>query len=143
MNADASILIAAPREHVFNLLTDPDLIPTWWPIIRRFEPRPRGRFEMGTDGWVIKGAVTTIQRPHTLAYTWRCVEHPADRVAVSRITSVRFTLDERHGTTLVRLSHGKFDEAEQATTHASVWRHYLGRLKDVAEKRIPDQGAHA
>jgi uncharacterized protein YndB with AHSA1/START domain len=46
VNANESIEIAAQREQVFELLTDPELIPTWWPIIRRFEPRLGGRFEL-------------------------------------------------------------------------------------------------
>jgi uncharacterized protein YndB with AHSA1/START domain len=134
VNANASIEITAPREHVFNLLTDPELIPTWWPIIRRFEPRPGGRFEIGADGWIIEGQVTTMRRPRTLAYTWRCAEHPPGRVPVSGVTNVRFELDQGERTTMVRVSHGTFEETEQARTHARVWRYYLGRLKDVAEE---------
>jgi uncharacterized protein YndB with AHSA1/START domain len=137
VNANESIEIAAPREHVFDLLTDPELIPTWWPIIRLFEPRPGGRFEMGADGWIIEGEVTAMLQPRILAYTWRCAEHPPGRVPVSGVTHVRFELDEGETSTLVRLSHGTFEEAEQARTHAGLWRHYLGRLKDVAEETDP------
>lgn len=140
MNVDESIEIAASREHVFDLLTDPALIPTWWPIIRRFEPRTGGRFEMGADGWVIEGEVTAMQRPRFFAYTWRCAEHPPGSVPVGVVTRVLFELEEGEKRTLVRQAHGTFENAEQAVTHARLWRHYLGRLKDVAERTT--QGAH-
>jgi len=133
MNARESFEIAAAREHVFNLLTDPVLIPMWWPIIRRFEPRRGGRFELGADGWIIAGEVTAIRQPRILEYTWRCVEHPADRVPVTGVTNVRFELDNGDESTLVRLRHGAFQDAEQARTHAHLWRHYLTRLKEVAQ----------
>jgi uncharacterized protein YndB with AHSA1/START domain len=133
VNATESIEIAARREHVFNLLTDPLLIPRWWPIVRSFEPRLGGRFAMGADGWLIEGEVTSIEQPRTLTYTWRCVEHPPDRVPVSSVTNVRVDLEERSESTLMHLTHGAFDTAEQAETHGRMWRHYLARLRAVAE----------
>jgi uncharacterized protein YndB with AHSA1/START domain len=133
MNAQESIEIAARREHVFNLLTDPLLIPRWWPIVHSFQPRLGGRFAMGAEGWLIEGEVTSIEQPHTLAYTWRCVEHPPDRVPINGVTNVRVDLEERSDGTLMHLKHGAFDTAEQTETHAGMWRHYLARLRVLAE----------
>lgn len=45
--------VSTNRCWVFELLTDPERISRWLPIIRRFEPRVGGRFELGTEGWFI------------------------------------------------------------------------------------------
>ena len=50
--------VAAPRERVWDLVSDPFHLPRWWPSTARVElttaERLRGRYRLG--GWVVRRA---------------------------------------------------------------------------------------
>ena len=48
----------APREHVFSVWTDPQLIPEWWgdgTVVEEMDVRPGGTYRFRTNFGVIEG----------------------------------------------------------------------------------------
>jgi uncharacterized protein YndB with AHSA1/START domain len=139
--------IDAPAETIFALLTDPEQIPRWWPLIRTFEPRVGGRFAMGSPGWLNAGEVREFEAPRSFAYTWRTREHPSGIDVGHETTEVRWVVaggddpDADAAASSVELMHSGFRDAEKADAHAAQWERYLTKLKAAAEAeaRRPDR----
>ena len=128
-----SVSIAAPRERVFELLTDPEQVRLWMPLTK-LEPHVGGRMEFvsGRGEWHAFGEVTEIDPPRVIAYSWDWHNQP-----IGVPTEVRFELEESGGATVVRLTHAGLPSAEQREQHAHGWEHYAKRLREVGEGRDP------
>ncbi|MBV9422918.1 MAG: SRPBCC domain-containing protein [Solirubrobacterales bacterium] len=126
-----TVHIEAPRERVFELLTDPAQIPSWMPVTA-LEPRVGGRFEFIRDEWQAEGEVVAFDPPRLVAYTWDWRNQP-----MGVRTEVRWELEEEDGGTTVHLSHTGFPEGPHRENHDHGWRHYGERLKTVAEGGDP------
>jgi len=84
-----TVHIDAPRERVFELLSDPAQIPSWMPVTA-LEPRLGGRFEFVRDEWQAVGEVIAFDPPRLVAYTWDWRNQP-----MGVRTEVRWELEER------------------------------------------------
>ncbi len=127
---EQTIRIDAPRERVFELLTDGAQIARWMPVTF-FEARVGGRFEF-TRNSIAVGEVIEFERPRVLAYTWDWREQP-----LGARTVVRFELEQVGEGTIVRLSHTGFREQDQCEIHRRGWSHYGHRLRTIAEGGDP------
>src|SRR5262249_35519677 len=134
------IFIAAPRERVFNALTDPKQAVRWWGQNDRYhfsdfslDARVGGKWSSsGTKqpigSYKNGGAVLDFDPPRRLAYTWLSSWMPKN-------TTVVWELENQNGGTLVKLTHAGFvGEAEQAKNHGIGWASVLGWLQAYAEK---------
>ena len=126
----AEIEISAPPETVFDALTTPADLASWWGAEGMYRThdwkidlRPGGEWSClatAGDGSVmtVSGAYLEVDRPHALAYTWMPSwekELPA--------TEVRYTLSPVSGGTLVHVEHTGFEgfpESQQG--HVMGWK---------------------
>jgi uncharacterized protein YndB with AHSA1/START domain len=64
----------APREHVFNVWTDPALIPEWWgdgTVVEEMDVRPGGRWRFRTAYGVVEGEYREVDVPERLVQTFQ------------------------------------------------------------------------
>jgi uncharacterized protein YndB with AHSA1/START domain len=137
---NAEVFIAAPRERVFEALTDPKQAARWWGAADRcymtiFEMDVRVGGKWSTKGTSTKmgavhlhGEFLEIDPPRRLSYTWTSNWMPKN-------TTVLWELEHRDDGTLVKLTHCGFaGNAEQAQNHSIGWRLVLGWLQAYAER---------
>lgn len=74
-------LLPGPIERVWQYLTDPKKLPTWFGEVATIEPRQGGTVRL--ENGHIRGVVTQWQPPHRLIYTWNVFEPGAPEGAVS------------------------------------------------------------
>jgi len=88
--------LAASGEQVFNVLTDPQLIPQWWgpayltTIVEKMDVRPGGEWRYiqhdpeGSE-YIFSGVFSTVRAPAELAYTFVFEAEP-DSVMLEVVT---------------------------------------------------------
>jgi uncharacterized protein YndB with AHSA1/START domain len=136
----SEIFIAAPRERVFEALTDPKQALLWWGQNDRYhlnefhmDVRPGGKWS--TTGASAKmgdikvgGEFLEIDPPRRLAYTWSSSWMP-------KSTKVLWELEVKDGGTFLRLTHTGFaGDAEQATNHTHGWNQVIVWLQAYVER---------
>jgi uncharacterized protein YndB with AHSA1/START domain len=117
-----------PRETVWQALTDPAALAEWLMPVTDFAPEVGRRFTVhakpmpGWDG-VVHCEVIAVDRPHTLAYTWRGSKMRAT-------TTVTWTLTQPSpDRTRLVLRHNGFpglSGAVLAFMHKGGWRKMVG-----------------
>jgi uncharacterized protein YndB with AHSA1/START domain len=63
----------APREHVFSVWTDPQLIPEWWgenTVVEEMDVRPGGRWRFNTGYGIVEGEFREVDPPARLVQTF-------------------------------------------------------------------------
>ena len=64
----------APREHVFSVWTDPDLIPEWWgsdTVVEEMDVRAGGTYRFRTPFGVVEGEFREVDPPERLVQTFQ------------------------------------------------------------------------
>ena len=64
----------APREHVFRIWTDPELIPEWWgdnTVVEEMDVRPGGRWRFRIKHGVVEGEYREVVAPERLVQTFQ------------------------------------------------------------------------
>ena len=64
----------APRDHVFRVWTDPDLIPQWWgdgTTVEELDVRPGGRWRFRTGYGAVEGEFHEVVPPERLVQTFQ------------------------------------------------------------------------
>ncbi|MDY6945616.1 MAG: SRPBCC family protein [Pseudomonadota bacterium] len=74
-------LLPGPIERVWEYLTDPGKLPTWFGEVATIEPRQGGAVRL-VNGH-IRGVVTQWHPPRKLVYTWNVFDTGAEEHAVS------------------------------------------------------------
>jgi uncharacterized protein YndB with AHSA1/START domain len=132
----SEILIDAPAAKVFAALTEPDQLTQWWgdDSTYRVTSMERdltvgGKWKttgQGSNGqpFAVEGIYRTIDPPHVLEYTWR-YDWAAPGAGE---TLVRIELTEEAGSTLVRVTHSGFTDAQDRDNHGEGWKRVLGWL---------------
>jgi uncharacterized protein YndB with AHSA1/START domain len=138
---EREILIDAPVEIVWRVVTEPDQIAQWFSYRADFEPRPAARGTLTfQDGGEVQLQIETIEAPRRFAFRW---VHPKDSVArAGNSTLVEFTLKPEAGKTRVRVVESGIDELEWSDDdrtkfvedHAKGWDTVLGRLRDYGSR---------
>jgi uncharacterized protein YndB with AHSA1/START domain len=136
----AEIFIAAPRERIFEALTDPKQAVRWWGQNGRYrcdefimDARVGGKWsttgksvQMGD--FEIHGEFLELDPPRRLAYTWSATWMPA-------VTKVLWELETQANGTRVRLTHTGFaGDVKQTTGHRDGWALALAWLQGFAER---------
>ena len=136
----SEVFIAAPRERIFEALTNPTQATRWWGQHDRFQfrefnldARVGGRWSssgssvnMGTFN--VEGKILEFDPPRRLAYTWLSTWMPKD-------TKVLWELEAKDGGTLVKLTHTGFaGDVDSAKNHTTGWSSVLGWLQAYVEK---------
>lgn len=134
------IFITAPRERVFEALTDPGQAIKWWGQTDRYqlsdfhlEPRVGGKWStsghsVNMGDLKIHGEIIELDPPRRLAYTWISSWLP-------KTTKVLWELENHNHGTHVKLTHTGFEgNAEHASAHSIGWNLVLGWLQAYAER---------
>lgn len=134
---ERDVLIEAPADVVWDVLTDPAQIPRWFSDSAEIDLRPGGA---GTLGWREHGsveiAVERVERPRLFSFRWMSGEGE-NRWANSLL--VEFTLTDEAGGTRLRVVESGLDELdwseerrrEYREDHSSGWATHMGRLRDL------------
>jgi uncharacterized protein YndB with AHSA1/START domain len=64
----------APREHVFSVWTDPQLIPEWWgdgTVVEEMHVRSGGTYRFRTAHGVVEGEFREVDAPELLVQTFQ------------------------------------------------------------------------
>jgi len=64
----------APRDHVFSVWTDPDLIPEWWgdqTVVEEMDVRAGGKWRFNTGYGVVEGEFKEVDPPARLVQTFQ------------------------------------------------------------------------
>jgi len=124
-----AVEVDAPRERVWELLTDPRELPRWWPDAAELDPRVGGRVVLKFGPGDVSGEVTEWEPPRALAFTWEASNLPGVRLHVT------FTVDDLgDGRSRVQVVHTGFAEAPAEAREAVMggWAHFLPRLAEAA-----------
>ena len=64
----------APRDHVFSVYTNPELIPEWWgdtTVVEEMDVRPGGSWRFRTPYGVVEGEFREVDPPARLVQTFQ------------------------------------------------------------------------
>ncbi|HVW90184.1 MAG TPA: SRPBCC domain-containing protein [Gaiellaceae bacterium] len=64
----------APRDHVFSVYTDPELIPEWWgdtTVVEELDVRPGGAWRFRTPYGVVEGEFHEVDPPQRIVQTFQ------------------------------------------------------------------------
>jgi uncharacterized protein YndB with AHSA1/START domain len=126
-----AVEVDAPRERVWQLLTDPAELPRWWPDAAELEPRVGGRIVLNFGPGNVSGEITRWEPPAALGFTWNASNMPGVELHVA------LTVDDLGGDrSRVSVVHSGFEaapaDAREAVIHG--WERFLPRLADVARE---------
>jgi uncharacterized protein YndB with AHSA1/START domain len=139
---EREIVVAAPPERLWEVLTRPDHITGWFEgQTTEVDLRPGGAMVLTSEEWgKIHAVVEEVDPPRRFSYRW--ARHPDTPVAEGTATLVEFTLTPDGGSTRVRLVESGFastdavkvDQARHAEANSQGWLHALGSLKQYTEQ---------
>jgi uncharacterized protein YndB with AHSA1/START domain len=124
-----SLEVTAPRDRIWELLTDPIELARWWPDAAELEPWLGGRVVLTFGPGDVTGEVTECEPPRALGFTWEASNMRGVRLHVT------FTVDDLgDGRSRVGVVHTGFAEApaEARDAVAGGWAHFLPRLAEAA-----------
>jgi len=134
------IFIAAPRERIFQAITDPEQAAQWWGrkdqyYFNHFDMDVRVGGKWSTTGTspkrgdlAVHGEFLEVDPPSRLAYTWSSSWMPA-------VTKVLWEFDSQSNGTLVRLTHSGFaGNVDQTKGHSHGWSLLFTWLQAFAER---------
>lgn len=134
----ASVEIAAPPELVWDAITEPSQLASWWggELYRTYDweldLRPGGAWRTKAEGrqgpTTVHGEIVELDRPRRLVMTWHASWDGHER------TLIRYELTATASGTLVRVVHDGFGaRAASCENHAQGWHLVLGWLAHHAE----------
>jgi uncharacterized protein YndB with AHSA1/START domain len=142
LSIDREILIEAPVDVVWRIITEPDQITQWFAdrVELVIEPGAHGYMQFGDQGGPV--VVETVDPPARFSFRWN---HPRGEEPVAGNSMlVEFTLtpegDERTRLRVTESGHEllDWDDAEKeryASEHQEGWGDFLDRLTTLAAKR--------
>ena len=137
---DLTCDLDAPREQVFQALTEPATLATWWgpsgfttPEIE-LDLQVGGGYRFGMQPpegelFHLAGEFIEIDPPNLLVYTFRWEEPDPD----DRETVVRLSLHASDDGTRVSLSQGDFATQARLTLHTDGWTDSFVKLRQLFE----------
>jgi uncharacterized protein YndB with AHSA1/START domain len=97
----------APRDHVFSIWTNPDLIPEWWgdgTVVELMDVRPGGTYRFRTNFGVVEGEFREVDPPERLVQTFmnhlQTLEFEALGDQTKLTQTMRFGSTEERDTTM-------------------------------------------
>jgi uncharacterized protein YndB with AHSA1/START domain len=136
---EREVLIDAPIDVVWRVITEPDQMTHWFSQEAEIEPRAGGRGRLGfPSGDSYQLQIEAIDPPHRFAYRW--MQPAGSVVRDDNALLVEFTLRAEAGKTRLRVVESGFDridwsdetKARYVEDHSNGWETILGRLSDYA-----------
>jgi uncharacterized protein YndB with AHSA1/START domain len=147
---EREILIEAPVEVVWDVITQPDQISQWWADSAEIDLRPGGEGTMvwgeraTTHALTVRIAVELVERPHRFSFRWLHPEGVTAHAGNSALVEFSLTAEDQ-GTRLRVVESGLLGmgwSQEQIATyraeHGAGWTVHLGNLRQhVLRSRRP------
>ena len=139
---ERDILIDAPVEVVWAVVTEPEHISGWFSDSVELDLRPDGRAVLHWDEHgSVQGRVERVEPPHFFSFRW--VVHPDSDLAEDNSTLVEFSLRAEGGSTRLTVVESGFqdlagpDDEKQGhfDSHRRGWRLELGELHAYVGQR--------
>jgi uncharacterized protein YndB with AHSA1/START domain len=140
---EKEILIEAPVEVVWRLLTEPEQIRQWFADEAEVELRVGGKGEITfNEHGSYQLQVEAVEPPRRFSFRW--VRRPGLVVRDDTTLLVEFTLEPENGGTRLRVVESGFDaidwsdeeRAKYAEDHAEGWQICVERLRDLARTTL-------
>jgi uncharacterized protein YndB with AHSA1/START domain len=135
--------VAAPADAVFDAVTDPEALVTWWGSRDRYrctswemDLRPEGAWRSEGENvsgqrFVVHGELREVERPRRLSFTWNASWEDLGTTLVS------IELEPTERGTFVRWVHDGIDRrAEERPGYESGTGAVVGWLADFVERGI-------
>lgn len=139
---ESDVLIAAPVERVWDLITRADHLGRWFGNAgAEVDLRPGGALSLRwSDFGTFHGRVETVEPPHRVAYRWLSRRESREEPTPANSTLIEFTLAAEGDGTRVAVVESGFDaldvDAEERAaalaSHTTGWTSELGDLADYA-----------
>src|SRR3954471_10406036 len=139
---EREVLIEAPLEVVWSVITEPEHINGWFGDVAEIELHPGGRLRLRWEDQdhTVWGRVERVEPPHFLSFRWNCGGAP--EVGADNSTLVEFSLTAQGEATRLAVVESGFpaltslpeDERERdAEGHRKGWVQELDELVEYAE----------
>jgi len=139
---ERDILIAAPVERVWELITTAEHLGRWFGDAgAEIDLRPGGALALRwREGGTVHGRVEVVEPPRRFAYRWVLAGAPDAEPSPANSTYTEFTLATERGGTRVAVVESGFDgldvdaaqRAELLASHTEGWASELGELAEHA-----------
>ena len=139
---EREILIDAPVEVVWAVVTEPDHISRWFSDSVDLELRPGGKAALHWDGHgTVPASVVRVEPPHFFSFRWTV--EPAQDLTDDNSTLVEFSLSAEGDSTRLTVVESGFrdlagpddDKRRHFDEHHSGWDHELGELDEYVRQR--------
>jgi uncharacterized protein YndB with AHSA1/START domain len=136
---ERDILIAAPIERVWELVTSAEHVGRWFGDAgAEIDLRPGGALAVHwREHETVRGRIEAVEPPHRFVYRWMLADHGEAEPTPGNSTRVEFTLDAEGDGTRVAVVESGFDgleleAAERAARLAAHTRGWPVELGDLA-----------
>jgi uncharacterized protein YndB with AHSA1/START domain len=127
---EREVLIAAPAEVVWAVVTQPEHISGWFSDSVEVDLRPGGDLVFRWDDKSFRGRVERVEPPQLFAFRWALT--PGEAVAADNSTLVEFRLAPEGDSTRLTVVESGFDAERQEhyDDHELGWQVELGHLDE-------------
>jgi uncharacterized protein YndB with AHSA1/START domain len=139
---EREILVDAPLEVVWAVVTEPDHISGWFSDSVQIELRPGGKLTLTWEGdHTEHGRVEKVAPPDYFSFRW--IRGPATEVREDNSTLVEFSLRAKGDGTRLRVVETGFskldwpedEQARDAEEHREGWEHELDELREYLRQQ--------
>jgi uncharacterized protein YndB with AHSA1/START domain len=141
---EREILIEAPVEIVWAVVTEPEHISGWFSDSVELDLRPGGKAVLHWNGYgAVHARVERVEPPHFLSFRWVVPRDPGAHVTEDNSTLVEFTLSAEGDSTRLTVVESGFrdlagpDDEKQGhvDSHRRGWEKELGELDEYVAQR--------
>ncbi len=139
---EREVVVAAPRERVWEIITQAEHVGKWFGESAEVDLRPGGTIVLRWEKHgTVYGTIEKIEEPHFFSYRW----NPGifgEKPSTESSTLVEFTLTPQGRQTRLRVVETGFsrlprdesERAEQFKDNTEGWAHELGELQQYVEQ---------
>ncbi len=137
---EREVVVAAPRERVWEIITQAEHVGKWFGESAEVDLRPGGTIVLRWEKHgTVYGTIEKVDEPHYFSYRWMPGKF-GERPSNEKSTLVEFTLTPQGGQTRLRVVETGFsrlpekERAEQFKDNTEGWAHELGELQQYVEQ---------
>lgn len=139
---EREIVVNAPAQRVWDVLTEPQHIGQWFGSRAELEPREGGAGLLEFEGYGAF-AIRVVRWDPISHFAYRWANKPGWEAVPGQATLVEFTLESTDAGTKLRVVESDFgalpltdaEREQEMAEHTSGWREELGELQAYAEQQ--------